>query len=210
MRGRRGLLNLRFQLAGTTPAYAGKTEVECPSGTGGRDHPRVCGEDCSSIALRSRAAGPPPRMRGRLHRGEEFVFWVGTTPAYAGKTSVTSKSMSSTSDHPRVCGEDELRPRGSNLVARTTPAYAGKTSIAFTIKGGNGDHPRVCGEDMPFADLQRATGGPPPRMRGRLQPAPRSAHAAGTTPAYAGKTYCDDFTRAAARDHPRVCGEDTR
>ena len=49
-----------------TPAYAGKRKILAENGTGGRDHPRLCGEKAD----------------------ENVKSWLsrGITPAYAGKS----------------------------------------------------------------------------------------------------------------------------
>ena len=86
MRGRQRRLVLLANPLGTTPAYAGKTLRCVWRVSGGRDHPRVCGEDENVLDISGAMPGPPPRMRGRPHC--HYVYWgsEGTTPAYAGKT----------------------------------------------------------------------------------------------------------------------------
>ena len=73
------------EMAGITPAYAGKS---CRNANGQRvdkDHPRLCGEKRIVQRYFVHSAGSPPPMRGKAwllyHRGELFRI----TPAYAGK-----------------------------------------------------------------------------------------------------------------------------
>ena len=171
----------------TTPAYAGKTEINRLLSVNDPDHPRVCGEDRSTRSLYSAGVGPPPRMRGRPQSVDAYPNIGGTTPAYAGKTVTVAKNAYAAGDHPRVCGEDAWvsrratctlgpppRMRGRptiqllvQLTRGTTPAYAGKTSRIGRDRLGRRDHPRVCGEDPEGYVMHRGRG-----------------------------------------DHPRVCGED--
>ena len=146
-------------------------------------------------------------MRGTLEVGSVRVGLGGIIPAYAGNTLGASARRRRPKDHPRVCGEHEMRlmvcfiPRGSSPRMRGTrisetlllcrngiiPAYAGNT-IARGISAHAGrDHPRVCGEHCCscWGWCSRSW----------------------IIPAYAGNTFvthCSSFLRW---DHPRVCGE---
>ena len=90
---------------------------------------------------------------------------------------------------------------------RITPACAGKTRsrrrAAFSIR----DHPRVCGENAKIMLNSLYGKGSPPRVRGKRLKAAITVVPIGITPACAGKTCPSRATRAASRDHPRVCGE---
>ena len=71
---------------GITPAYAGKREVLSTFDRSRRDHPRVCGEKEKTALLIVCIAGSPPRMRGKAFLRQRWKFFVGITPAYAGKS----------------------------------------------------------------------------------------------------------------------------
>ena len=73
-----------------TPAYAGKSFVCVLLSVSIRDHPRVCGEKFDQLPLEIRQKGSPPRMRGKVSRGEYSEMDSGITPAYAGKRSRAS------------------------------------------------------------------------------------------------------------------------
>ena len=90
-----------------------------------------------------------------------------------------------------------------------SPAYAGKSPAAAYACPGTQDHPRVCGEKGWDYDAFLYQLGSPPRMRGKawLWLCPTCPH--GITPAYAGKSRPCSGLQAAAKDHPRVCGEKT-
>ena len=130
-----------------TPACAGKTSTSPPRCPYSTDHPRVCGENLSSLNAALRRSGSPPRVRGkqspRLPHGSRGRI----TPACAGKTPQPASLLTGPADHPRVCGENMSgtggalnrygsppRVRGKRARcpsarsgARITPACAGKT-----------------------------------------------------------------------------------
>ena len=137
-------------VAGITPAYAGK-RVRCSQqALPCTDHPRMCGEKVAMVTTAVSTPGSPPRMRGKDLLIEHCLFTEGITPAYAGKSRYLMRKSGEQKDHPRVCGEKELRqaiavqhigspPRMRGKVAmfcravrahRITPAYAGKREQA--------------------------------------------------------------------------------
>ena len=210
-----------------TPACAGKTISRSSSLDGITDHPRVCGENCELAGRLSNINGSPPRVRGkrRRMRGAQGVYRI--TPACAGKTEITNSNLVSSTDHPRVCGENIERyelylplygspPRvrgklGSARIysrrRRITPACAGKTKEFLRKYLRVPDHPRVCGENVRGSYSKFSNNGSPPRVRGKLK---RRAVCDGVkriTPACAGKTWRKYFSANSAADHPRVCGE---
>ena len=132
-----------------TPAYAGKSHKVRLQAAGRWDHPRVCGEKRCRRQKEWCGVGSPPRMRGK-----GFGFWnndhlVGITPAYAGKRISLLITQTHPGDHPRVCGEKqvkvveyhnkrgspprmrgkELSPAPTGQSPRITPAYAGKRGV---------------------------------------------------------------------------------
>ena len=168
MRGKVGAVVCGVVYSGITPAYAGKSTLYS--------------------GIRRVVLGSPPRMRGKGFAHHPTPLSVGITPAYAGKSSFHHYILFYPGDHPRVCGEKQVkvveyhnkrgsppRMRGKVKVCndmygtqRITPAYAGKRTRHPRVELPQRDHPRVCGEK-------------PPRhaeIAGRL----------GITPAYAGKS----------------------
>ena len=87
------------------PAYAGSTSQLFQIRHAIRDHPRVRGVHRCRQATDRHHWGSSPRMRGApgcaLHR----ILAVGIIPAYAGSTHTGTAPITSTKDHPRVCGE---------------------------------------------------------------------------------------------------------
>ena len=99
--------------------------------------------------------------------------------------------------------EKELKTKERGI----TPAYAGKSLLGFLRSGLLRDHPRVCGEKLSFAQTYCFLSGSPPRMRGKAPMATGSETAYRITPAYAGKSRQEKFSKLPYGDHPRVCGE---
>ncbi|SCQ46913.1 Hypothetical protein PFR_JS7-2_1905 [Propionibacterium freudenreichii] len=190
-----------------TPAYAGRTKKSATGWRPFRDHPRVCGENCSAFDLVRLHRGSPPRMRGE--RGLRLTLLVGPriTPAYAGRTHRAASTPAATQGSPPRMRGELVRLDQTGMFNRITPAYAGRTSSRHRRFRGQGDHPRVCGENPPVGIQKLGRTGSPPRMRGELPPAPAGVAVAGITPAYAGRTVSCRPMWLHVRDHPRVCGE---
>ena len=193
---------------GIIPAYAGNTSPWPRRPANTRDHPRVCGEHTIVASVRNAPQGSSPRMRGTPMMSPSSGRMLGIIPAYAGNTSFTALHASASRDHPRVCGEHNLRkhlmrhPTGSSPRMRGTlsmpvryvlrtgiiPAYAGNTQRIAAFETGQRDHPRVCGEHSCGCDTPMNAVGSSPRMRGT--PARRTCRtrSTGIIPAYAGNT----------------------
>ena len=196
------------QDGGITPAYAGKSDINCYVAIFQRDHPRTCGEKRKPARAGVFKKGSPPHMRGKVKPADRALNLVGITPAHAGKSSCIRGRSRRNRDHPRTCGEKlqkscivhfvrgsppHMRGKAPELRARfhllgITPAHAGKSLYRDERRAGNQDHPRTCGEKRRAA-LQSATSrGSPPHMRGKaLQSVPTSVQAR-ITPAHAGKS----------------------
>ena len=150
MRGKGRVRHAVHRFVGITPACAGKSlsasdQTVCP-----KDHPRVCGEKCSTTCRTCAPSGSPPRMRGKGGVFPGAVRADGITPAYAGKRPGNVSGAHNVWDHPRVCGEKRRsswcrpcsggsppRMRGKVrhadswcLTFGITPAYAGKRSTS--------------------------------------------------------------------------------
>ena len=109
-----------------TPACAGKTTVKNVLKPFTQDHPRVCGENLSTIFCSSFCGGSPPRVRGKLYNGRVVTLRARITPACAGKTSRFPLLYISNRDHPRVCGENLLSHTFSETLPGSPPRVRGK------------------------------------------------------------------------------------
>jgi len=110
----------------------------------------------------------------------------GITPACAGNTLVIFSASDIFWDHPRLCGEYEVRfalelsGLGSPPLVRgirsalcagafwtgITPACAGNTRTCSRVRKMNRDHPRLCGEYTPDDGYALREWGSPPLVRG--------------------------------------------
>ena len=93
MRGKVVLRSENPLCRGITPAYAGKRRSIGRLSQPTRDHPRVCGEKCSSVRSASHRRGSPPRVRGKVCDLTIIRVHHGITPAYAGKRLKRSHSI---------------------------------------------------------------------------------------------------------------------
>ena len=91
-----------------------------------------------------------------------------------------------------------------------TPACAGKTEgYQWTDPDGR-DHPRMCGENGTNAAEVGRFEGSPPHVRGKRICAGVLTQKLRITPACAGKTGISLEPITFNRDHPRMCGENTK
>ena len=105
MRGTLSSMLSPSRVPGIIPAHAGNTR--CPR-CGCRwwwDHPRTCGEHCSSHCARLPSVGSSPHMRGTPEFFARLPDVLGIIPAHAGNTRSVICGGLEYGDHPRTCGE---------------------------------------------------------------------------------------------------------
>ena len=191
------------------------------------DHPRRCGENRLVLTFFPCGLGSPPQVRGKQRN---FILHIGAariTPAGAGKTCRKATLASASRDHPRRCGENDVRlrkfdpvpgsppqVRGKQVRTRTnafcnriTPAGAGKTCLCWALRRNYWDHPRRCGENWAWRGLALTPAGSPPQVRGKQSVYVFRQLNLRITPAGAGKTAPGKRQPFECRDHPRRCGE---
>ena len=152
--------------------------------------------------------GSPPRVREPLHIARICNAGRRITPACAGTTFILLARALPVQDHPRVCGNHEVRGRpypqllGSPPRVREplfmmqthirfhgiTPACAGTTCIITSEGRDFEDHPRVCGNHLSRLPTQSGRQGSPPRVREPQVRAFGCPSSPGITPACAGTT----------------------
>ena len=207
-RGRRDREAGDVDVRGITPACAGKTGLILHTEIGGKDHPRMRGEDRPSRAKEIKLIGSPPHARGRLKTTDAKEASGRITPACAGKTSRTVRMGRRRRDHPRMRGEDvsrktqvpphqgspphargrQVTQRPANVSWGITPACAGKTPHRSRSAAVGADHPRMRGEDTSSLKSSYTMEGSPPHARGRRCADLLVGGYQGITPACAGKT----------------------
>ena len=151
----------------------------------------------------------------------------GLIPAWAGKTSSSRANRGRSSAHPRVGGENVMRPgrgakppgssprgrgkRKSNSyvlgVRGLIPAWAGKTSLVRWAIPSRWTHPRVGGENWHVPSWTASPPGSSPRGRGKHKYVGYRGGRPGLIPAWAGKTASTYRAQSAPGAHPRVGGE---
>ena len=109
MRGKAGLVQIVCRLRGITPAYAGKSCIYRSTTSISWDHPRVCGEKGDGSSAAAAEPGSPPRMRGKEFLHPLACVIAGITPACAGKRKTAWKGEGKKQDHPRMCGEKQIK-----------------------------------------------------------------------------------------------------
>ena len=169
-------------------------------------------------------------MRGTVRKPLISVVRPGIIPACAGNRRERAKICSGAWDHPRVCGEQTVkykvaqdykgsspRVRGTGFARSSAqdgrgiiPACAGNSCFSIIHKSNAGDHPRVCGEQFPDKEQSVISPGSSPRVRGTDWFFFDDAGHMGIIPACAGNRRPKQKALYPRRDHPRVCGEQTK
>ena len=106
----------------------------------------MCGEKAYTGPARCKAAGSPPRMRGKVQPVQLVHDALGITPAYAGKRGIRLAVDSKTIGSPPHVRGKECVNSARKLPVGITPAYAGKRKRKTGLRRQAQDHPRVCGE----------------------------------------------------------------
>ena len=109
-----------------TPADAGKTSIVVLLLGVSEDHPRGCGENILMLLIPMALPGSPPRMRGKLDGSAVAMYFMGITPADAGKTVALSQRLSHIWDHPRGCGENHMQVLHLQRASGSPPRMRGK------------------------------------------------------------------------------------
>ena len=167
VRGKERLLPEKHTSSGITPAYAGKSvkvnEPDCLP----RDHPRVCGEKTSSNVPERKNPGSPPRMQGKGCPLLFRYYFIGITPACAGKRDKAGLPFVPVRDHPRVCGEKSGRVRPWRKHKGSPPRVRGKVGAVVCGVVYSGITPAYAGKSTLYSGIRRVVLGSPPRMRGK-------------------------------------------
>ncbi len=85
-------------------------------------------------------------MRGKESIAVGIGDGIGITPAYAGKSDLTSGTQTLLQGSPPHVRGKAASAELYFCALGITPAYAGKSIIKDITIPADGDHPRVCGE----------------------------------------------------------------
>ena len=167
MRGKVPPRHCCFMNSRITPAYAGKSAGKKHRTSWKGDHPRLCGEKFHFFLPDKSGTGSPPPMRGKAPATLTTRFFVGITPAYAGKRRIEDVGAAYRRDHPRLCGEKAGNRRAFFCVVGSPPPMRGKVEGTKCVKIDQKDHPRLCGEKFQKNRRSPCYKGSPPPMRGK-------------------------------------------
>ena len=103
-----------------TPACAGNRYSITSRRSPRWDHPRVCGEQSTTVSGMTTSRGSPPRVRGTVQGHVQHHYIDGITPACAGNSGPAPPRVPPSPDHPRVCGE-QLGARDSTGKSMGSP-----------------------------------------------------------------------------------------
>ena len=170
---------------GCIPAYAGEALGREYAAGEYEVHPRVCGGSPAPPSAIWRGPGASPRMRGKLFDDDEYSYFSGCIPAYAGE-ALANASIA----ERRGC----------------IPAYAGEAMRCQRIRYPRRVHPRVCGGSVCGYSRLASVAGASPRMRGKLRIGDWTEAFGGCIPAYAGEARPPSSAGTSGWVHPRVCG----
>ena len=113
-----------------TPACAGKTFRYDYSHRTYQDHPRVCGKNAVNVTPWFLRLGSPPRVREKQSAVLNSIDESRITPACAGKTIIKTVSITTSQDHPRVCGKNSPNVRANKRRSGSPPRVREKHNIA--------------------------------------------------------------------------------
>ena len=168
----------------------------------------MCGEKYSHQTSRPNISGSPPRVRGEVTKEYDIDESQRITPACAGRSRTSARTIYRRQDHPRVCGEkpasrskprtavgspprvrgEDGLPDRKSPACRITPACAGRSRSLCLARFARVDHPRVCGEKVQMSSEMKIAQGSPPRVRGEDGKSARFLRRCRITPACAGRS----------------------
>ena len=105
VRGAVPFIHEKTKHSGIIPACAGSSNIFNSIAFQIWDHPRVCGEQFSTLAAKAGGAGSSPRVRGAVFSMVTLLRRRGIIPACAGSRAQKRSVVRIEGDHPRVCGE---------------------------------------------------------------------------------------------------------
>ena len=165
------------------------------------------GEQTATSRTRCGIAGSPPLARGTGICPDADRRRGGITPACAGNSHKRTGLCKRRRDHPRLRGEQYVRPLARVRNRGITPACAGNSKKPTAATYPARDHPRLRGEQNASPRLKRSSLGSPPLARGTGFPSSSAPRAIRITPACAGNSRRRRKNTAQSRDHPRLRGE---
>ena len=144
------------------------------------------GEQLSAAPRPPRVRGSPPLARGTVCGRGECGQMDGITPACAGNSGNTAKTIRAARDHPRLRGEQLILHQAHYRESGSPPLARGTVTEKHFVYKASRDHPRLRGEQYKILTVQRNRLGSPPLARGTVRYAVLGRVQGGITPACAG------------------------
>ena len=109
----------------------------------------MCGEQEARTGLEKDHAGSPPRVRGTGRIWNNSMLHSGITPACAGNSFAGRDTNAKGKDHPRVCGEQNMKRLIFLVVAGSPPRVRGTVDQIIEAHGETGITPACAGNSYP-------------------------------------------------------------
>ena len=194
---------------GLIPGYAGRTPPRPRTRRSGRAHPRLRGEDPGVSSAEALARGAHPRLRGEDPGAEQNMGTPqGSSPATRGGPGTGKPRHVCARLIPGYAGRTPGSGSPPELRGGLIPGYAGRTARSRPGSWRTRAHPRLRGEDEKNEVYVVEGQGSSPATRGGHHHRGDDSGGRGLIPGYAGRTPASRSTRATARAHPRLRGED--
>ena len=170
----------------------------------------MCGEQLRIAQTATNEQGSPPRVRGTGFARAVAGHVGRITPACAGNSFQRHRLQCGSEDHPRVCGEQIRAEASRRSEAGSPPRVRGTEQPQLVGASNQRITPACAGNSNPLILRFRNALGSPPRVRGTVSPRWLFSTDIGITPACAGNRPHSGFPGPMDKDHPRVCGEQTK
>ena len=90
--------------------------------------------------------GSPPPMRGKVAQIQAYDLYNRITPAYAGKSFLSTFRAFCNQDHPRLCGEKSFEQFRTFCVKGSPPPMRGKEALYSAVQRGDRITPAYAGK----------------------------------------------------------------
>ena len=167
----------------------------------------MCGELMRRVGVQVTNCGSSPRVRGTLQPVCTPLASERIIPACAGNSALYCASRCISPDHPRVCGELEVKPVIEPPQCGSSPRVRGTLDPLMRHLVELRIIPACAGNSTHSAPRAGVARGSSPRVRGTRKALVRAHRGRRIIPACAGNSRHSPRAQSGQPDHPRVCGE---
>ena len=150
MRGKPHAMRHATSIPRIIPAHAGQTAASTSPTRRRTDHPRACGANFATVALRTISFGSSPRMRGKPRATGFENSRDRIIPAHAGQTLPARVGRDQDADHPRACGANGWPSRVLYPASGSSPRMRGKPPSCCSTTGIRRIIPAHAGQTVRF------------------------------------------------------------